>query len=139
MMIDDEEREARAILSLAGHHCGRRESARLLCVLFVDVSVGCSEQICMQVACNWKKKKDTALPQVGQNFALLMMKERERSRMMAARYASSEVRAASILIIDKYSCPLCSKLRRSSHSSCLLVSEGLSVHQLLATKNRLPG
>jgi len=38
-----------------------------------------------------EEKKDTALPQVGQNFALLMMKERERSRMMAARYASSEV------------------------------------------------
>lgn len=29
---DDEEREARAISSLARHHCERRESARLLCV-----------------------------------------------------------------------------------------------------------
>lgn len=86
-----------------------------------------------------EEKKDTALPQVGQNFALLMMEGREHSRMMAARYASSRVRAASKLISDEYYCPLCSKLQQSSHSSCLSVSEGLSVYQLLATKNRLPG
>lgn len=86
-----------------------------------------------------EKKEDTALPQGGQNFALLKMKAREHSRMMAARHASSKVRAASKLIVDEYYCPLCSKLRRSSHSSYLSVSEGLSVYQLLTTKNRLPG